>query len=170
MKNNSIKVALRIKPPSSSLSQSFLQINHGNNEISLRKQKKCYSFKFDTIFPAETTQKNIYEALITPLIDEIFNGFNTTIMAYGQTGSGKTYTMGTSKKQNESCDNEEEIGILPRIMKDIWDKIYSISNEKKVVIRVSFFEIYNEEIVDLLKKSDKIMKKYFFFFYFVYFF
>lgn len=163
MKNNSIKVTLRIKPSNSSLSQSWMQVYRENNEISLKKQKKRYLFKFDTIFSPETTQKTLYKCLFSPLIDEIFNGFNTTIMAYGQTGSGKTYTMGTSKKQNEFSNNEEEIGILPRAIKDIWDKIYLISNEKRVVVRISFFEIYNEEILDLLKNSDKMAKKYFFF-------
>jgi len=81
------------------------------------------------------------------LLSKALEGYNATILAYGQTGSGKTYTMGTS---NMNLNDESEMGIIPRVIRDI----FSIRSEREksfeMVLKISYFEIYNDNIIDLL--------------------
>lgn len=67
---------------------------------------------------------------------------------YGQTGSGKTYTM---------LGNQQEAGILPHSFRDLFDTIEKDLN-KTYVLRCSYFEIYNEQIYDLLKPPSQLME------------
>lgn len=66
-------------------------------------------------------------------------------MAYGQTGSGKTYTMGSSMGQGGSS-----MGIIPRVIHELFARIDSQKSEAVYVVRCTYVEIYNEEIYDLL--------------------
>ena len=89
--------------------------------------------------------KQIFEELFKPNIHHVLNGINMTIFAYGQTSTGKTYTM-----QGEIPDNA---GIIPLTLQEIFDEI---NNDKDIIeskISVSFIEIYNESINDLLDSS-----------------
>ena len=89
--------------------------------------------------------KQIFEELFKPNIHHVLNGINMTIFAYGQTSTGKTYTM-----QGEIPDNA---GIIPLTLEEIFDEI---NNDKDIIeskISVSFIEIYNESINDLLDSS-----------------
>ena len=142
-----IKVALRLKPSLNNCS-SWLQIIPENKEIVLKKKAKSYNFKFDEIFGFQSTQREIYQKTIGNLVTDIFLGYNATILAYGQTGSGKTYTMGTT---THCVLDEDSIGLLPRVMKEIWRNMLNNSEETKYLIKMTFLEIYNEEIIDLLK-------------------
>ena len=83
----------------------------------------------------------VYETMALPMIDKLFEGFNCTIFAYGMTGSGKTYTMSGSKSGP---------GIIPMCVDTIFDRINVGLPRKKFTVRVSYLEIYNERIFDLL--------------------
>jgi kinesin family protein 3/17 len=73
-------------------------------------------------------------------------GYNGTIFAYGQTGTGKTFTM-------EGVSDKAELkGIIPRSIDWIFNSIKSYSDQN-FLVRVSFVEIYNEEVIDLLNKN-----------------
>ena len=74
-------------------------------------------------------------------------GYNGTIFAYGQTGTGKTFTM-------EGAQTPELKGITPRTIEWIFNNIKNYSNQQ-FLVRVSFVEIYNEEVRDLLSKHVK---------------
>ena len=81
----------------------------------------------------------------------MFNGFNATIFAYGQTGCGKTFSMmGIPSDENLK-------GIIPRTFGHFVDIMKSESN-MKFLLRLSFIEIYNEEIRDLFDPNPKIKK------------
>lgn len=72
------------------------------------------------------------------------SGYNGTIFAYGQTSSGKTHTM-------EGVLGDEKMqGIIPRIVSDIFNHIYSMDSSLEFQIKVSYFEIYLDKIRDLL--------------------
>jgi hypothetical protein len=80
--------------------------------------------------------------------DSIFKGFNGTIFAYGQTGAGKSHTM------EGLLDPPELRGIIPNSFKHIFEHINANTNPgKQFLVRVSYLEIYNEEIRDLLSKD-----------------
>jgi hypothetical protein len=130
---------------SSHIKKSILHISSNQQQIIIGKNKE---FIFDHIFSDHTKQQQIFEQYISPLISSCLSGYNATIFAYGQTGSGKTHTMGTSM---ELISTDEE-GIIPRAMRFLFHEIETQLYEKKVVIniRLSFLEIYNEEMRDLL--------------------
>lgn len=69
------------------------------------------------------------------------------MLAYGQTGSGKTYTMGTTELAGL---NKEEYGIVPRVIRFIFEEIEKRKHKAEFVIKCTFLEIYNEELHDLL--------------------
>jgi len=72
------------------------------------------------------------------------DGFNGTIFAYGQTGSGKTFTM------NGVLENPELEGLIPRIIKEIFERIATGSSDIEYNVKVSMIEIYMEKIKDLV--------------------
>lgn len=80
-------------------------------------------------------------------------GYNCTVFAYGQTGTGKTHTMegDRSEEHYESYIDDPGAGIIPRALHQLFEKLEASGNEFSV--RVSFLEIYNEELFDLLSTS-----------------
>ena len=108
------------------------------------------SFLFDKAFSSSESQSSVYEACVTDLLQAFFDGYNATVLAYGQTGSGKTFTMGSSNSFNV---NDEDLGIIPRVIKAIFEKIEFLKEKCEFLLKVSFLEIYNEEIVDLLDRT-----------------
>ena len=121
-------------------------------------------FNFDDYFDENVAQIEVFEAVALPLIEDIFEGYNATIFAYGQTGSGKTYSMtGNLNKSKILNISDPGIGIIPRIIKEIWSKITMSSNDNiEFELKVSYLEIYNENIYDLLaetrnKKGQKLI-------------
>lgn len=100
-------------------------------------------FTFDHIFSANCSNLDVYEATSRPMIDKLLQGFNATVFAYGMTGSGKTFTMtGTS----------DEAGLIPLSVTYLFSKILeqSMFGTHKFEVIVSYLEIYNEKIYDLL--------------------
>ncbi|KDP37322.1 hypothetical protein JCGZ_06776 [Jatropha curcas] len=115
-------------------------------------------FTFDKVFGPSAQQKDLYEQAVVPIVNEVLEGFNCTIFAYGQTGTGKTYTMEGECKRSKSGPNGElppEAGVIPRAVKQIFDTLESQNAEYSV--KVTFLELYNEEITDLLA-PDEISK------------
>ncbi|XP_070362562.1 centromere-associated protein E-like, partial [Equus asinus] len=104
------------------------------------------SFNFDRVFDSDESTKNVYEEIAVPIIDSAIQGYNGTVFAYGQTASGKTYTMMGSK---------DYLGVIPRAIHDIFQKIKKFP-DREFLLRVSYMEIYNETITDLLCDTQKM--------------
>ncbi|XP_060154731.1 centromere-associated protein E [Globicephala melas] len=104
------------------------------------------SFNFDRVFHSNETTKNVYEEIAVPIIDSAIQGYNGTIFAYGQTASGKTYTM---------LGSQDYLGVIPRAIHDIFQKIKKFP-DREFLLRVSYMEIYNETITDLLCDTEKM--------------
>eukprot|EP00958_Prasinococcus_capsulatus_P014477 scaffold1523_cov426-Prasinococcus_capsulatus_cf.AAC.1 len=103
------------------------------------------SYTLDQVFDASRTTNEVYIERAKGLIEGAFAGFNGTIFAYGQTSSGKTHTMrGTV----------EEPGIIPRAVEDSFRIIHE-NQGREFLIRVSYLEIYNEDINDLLVPENR---------------
>ncbi|CAH9063690.1 unnamed protein product [Cuscuta europaea] len=112
-------------------------------------------FMFDKVFGPSSKQKDLYDQAIIPIVNEVLEGFNCTIFAYGQTGTGKTYTMEGDCKRSKSSQNGDlpaGAGVIPRAVKQIFDTLESQNAEYSV--KVTFLELYNEEITDLLAPED----------------
>lgn len=107
----------------------------------LRRNSGEVKFVFDKLFDQHSTQQQVYESTTSPLLDSVLDGFNSTVFAYGATGCGKTHTVsGTS----------EEPGIIFQAMQELYIKIDDLSDTKNFEISLSYLEIYNETIRDLL--------------------
>ena len=77
------------------------------------------SFKFNSVFDETQTQEGVFrQTRVNSLIEQVMNGFHSTILAYGQTGSGKTYTMDGPKDGHELED-----GIIPRAIRELFAQI-----------------------------------------------
>ncbi|KAJ1357189.1 hypothetical protein KIN20_015268 [Parelaphostrongylus tenuis] len=101
-------------------------------------------FVYDKVFKPNTTQEQVYMGAAYHIVQDVLSGYNGTVFAYGQTSSGKTHTM------EGAIDDPVMQGIIPRIVHDIFNHIYTMDTELEFHIKVSYFEIYNEKIRDLL--------------------
>lgn len=99
-----------------------------------------HRFVFDRLFDMNATQQEVFENTTKPLLDSILDGFNATAFAYGATGCGKTHTI---------SGTPDDPGIIFLTMKELYNKIESM-NDDIIEISLSFLEIYNETIKDLL--------------------
>ena len=93
-------------------------------------------------------QDNLHNDLGKPLLDNAFQGYNNCIFAYGQTGSGKSYSM---------MGYGKEAGVIPKICQDMFERIGGLQEDKNLrcTVEVSYLEIYNERVRDLLNPSTK---------------
>ncbi|KAJ0231520.1 Kinesin-like protein KIN-7N [Hirschfeldia incana] len=147
-----ICVAVRVRPPtpessSSENGSSLWKVE--DNRISLHKSLdtpfSTASYAFDHVFDERSTNACVYELLTKDIIHAAVEGFNGTAFAYGQTSSGKTFTM---------TGSETDPGIIRRSVRDVFERIQMIS-DREFLIRVSYMEIYNEEINDLLAVENQ---------------
>ena len=116
-------------------------------QFNSTREKNRYRFNFDRIFPPSSTQQDIYSFGVKGIIDSVLDGYNGTVLAYGQTSSGKTYTM-----QGE-MGSEDTRGIIPRMIKHVFDFIHEQNSSSEFMLKVSMIEIYQERIRDLLDVS-----------------
>ncbi|OXB56675.1 hypothetical protein ASZ78_013121 [Callipepla squamata] len=97
-------------------------------------------FSYDRVFHSDDNTQQLYEGVAVPIIQSAVQGYNGTIFAYGQTASGKTYTM---------MGNKDSAGIIPKAIQHVFKIICEIP-DREFLLRVSYMEIYNETITDLL--------------------
>ncbi|XP_021284616.1 kinesin-like protein KIN-7N isoform X1 [Herrania umbratica] len=144
-----ICVAVRVRPSISEEISSGSYWRVDDNRISLHKIHGTpisgISYAFDHVFDESCSNAKVYELLTKDIIHAAVDGFNGTAFAYGQTSSGKTFTMNGSST---------DPGIIHRAVNDIFQKIQTIS-DREFLIRVSYMEIYNEEINDLFTVENQ---------------
>ncbi|KAE8714380.1 IAA-amino acid hydrolase ILR1-like 6-like [Hibiscus syriacus] len=144
-----ICVAVRVRPPITQENPSGAFWKVEDNRISLHKLQGSpisgVSYAFDHVFDENCSNSVVYELLTKDIIHAAVDGFNGTAFAYGQTSSGKTFTMNGSSS---------DPGIIHRAVNDLFQKINTIS-DREFLIRVSYMEIYNEEINDLLAVQNQ---------------
>ncbi|XP_076777013.1 chromosome-associated kinesin KIF4A-like [Arvicanthis niloticus] len=143
-----VRVALRCRPlvpkEIGEGCQVCLSFVPGKPQVVIGTDK---SFTYDFVFDPSTEQEEVFNTAVAPLIKGIFKGYNATVLAYGQTGSGKTYSMGGAYSADQ--ENEPTIGIIPRVIQLLFKEMEE-KRDSEFTLRVSYLEIYNEEILDLL--------------------
>ncbi|CAJ1958360.1 unnamed protein product [Cylindrotheca closterium] len=109
-------------------------------------------FEVDAVFDGISTQRDVYvkSGAQQAVCQDIFKGFNCTILAYGQTGSGKTFSMGTAAGSTEITEND---GIIPRATADLF-RMIDERCDGNAQVELSYLEIYNEEIRDLMVDDE----------------
>ncbi|KAK1406714.1 hypothetical protein QVD17_38322 [Tagetes erecta] len=152
--SQSVRVAVNIRPlVTSELAlgcSDCISVTPGEPQVQIGS----HSFTFDYVYGTTASPSTrIFHDCVEPLVDALFHGYNATVLAYGQTGSGKTYTMGTN--YNGECTN----GIIPKVMETIFKRVEETKVNTEFLIRVSFIEIFKEEVFDLLESSPTVYPK-----------
>uniref|UniRef100_A0A7N4NRA0 Kinesin family member 27 n=1 Tax=Sarcophilus harrisii TaxID=9305 RepID=A0A7N4NRA0_SARHA len=148
-----VRVAVRVRPL---LCKEILH-NHqvcvrlipNTQQIIIGKDR---IFTFDFVFGKNSTQDEVYSTCIKPLVASLIEGYNATVFAYGQTGSGKTYTIGGGHIASVA---EDKKGIIPRAIQDLFQSI-SENSSIDFNIKVSYIEVYKEDLRDLLELETSI--------------
>lgn len=121
---------------------------HGKKFKSIgAKKNKSLNYSFDRIFQPDTTNHQIFQTVTSHMVDATINGLNTSVFAYGATGSGKTFTM---------LGKPTAPGIIYYTARDIFEKLalMSLSDPLPSELKICYFEIYNEQIFDLLRPQN----------------
>ena len=105
------------------------------------RRSKDQTFGFDRVFDENTTQAEVYEATTRSLLDSVLDGYNATVFAYGATGCGKTHTITGTAQQP---------GVIFLTMQELFERIAEQTDDKVTEVSLSYLEIYNETIRDLL--------------------
>ena len=103
-------------------------------------------FTFDNVFGTASTQQEVYDACVRPLLSSFLLGVNVCLFCYGQTGSGKTWTVGSGNVGNVAA---HEQGLIPRTAAALFEALEAqraASPDDTFTVRVSFLEIYGDEI------------------------
>ena len=133
-----------------------------SNKVILTNEKtdNRYEMQFDYVFDEKDNQEIIFNTFGEKLMNDIFRGYNGTVMAYGQTGSGKTYTMfGKSMMKNGTFNKifDSEKGIVQRAINRIFEYREQKKDVKQINIYVSFMQIYLNQITDLLNEENQVL-------------
>ncbi|XP_002988432.2 kinesin-like protein KIN-7O isoform X2 [Selaginella moellendorffii] len=145
-----IVVSIRVRPLSKQESAKGSPWKISSNAISLCNAATGtvlpgHTYIFDSVFGTEEKTVELYDAHTKAIISSAVKGINGTVFAYGQTSSGKTYTMRGSPG---------EPGIVPLSVLDVFANIQK-AEDREFLLRVSYMEIYNEEINDLLAPENR---------------
>ena len=158
MASDKIKVAVRVRPFNRremdlgascvlEMENNRAIIHQVNTEKDNRKHPKSftYDFCFNSLNPEDcnfSSQETVFNCLGRDILENAFKGYNACIFAYGQTGSGKSYTM---------LGSQSEAGIIPRLCNNLFETIQQMpAAEAETKVEVSYMEIYNEKVFDLL--------------------
>jgi hypothetical protein len=169
---------IRTYPPTVS-NVCRVNVNRSRDVPSYAKE-----FGFDCIMGPETSQKTVYSAVVAPMVQDLlqlmqkpqptlvsssraFTNESALLFSYGITNAGKTYTV----LGDLNSDNQSNWGIIPRAISDVFDHIRlrlmnspleghpSSPRQHQLQLYVSYFEIYNEQVFDLIP-STKTVSKY----------
>ena len=115
--------------------------------IGNRSKEQTYAF--DIAFDEDASQKYVFEKSTNFLIDGIVGGYNGSVFAYGATGAGKTHTM---------LGSQNDLGIMGRSIKELFRQIQLNSSDREYKLKISYIEVYNEIIRDLLSGSNQALE------------
>ncbi|TGZ58725.1 hypothetical protein CRM22_009476 [Opisthorchis felineus] len=155
--SDNVKVAVRCRPLNqkelAAGCKSVTMIDELTGSVVLSKMTQSSDepqkqFTFDFVFDIQSKQADLYNKVARPIVEKVLEGYNGTIFAYGQTGTGKTFTM-------EGIRSVPELrGIIPNSFAHIFGAIAKADHNTRFLVRVSYLEIYNEEVRDLLGRDQ----------------
>ncbi|MBN3320234.1 KI16B protein, partial [Atractosteus spatula] len=129
-----------------------IKIPEGISGDSARERIKTFTYDFsydsaDNKHANYASQEKVFKDLGSDVLKAAFEGYNACIFAYGQTGSGKSYTM---------MGNPGDQGLIPRICEGLFSRIAGMTRWDEASFRteVSYLEIYNERVRDLLRRKS----------------
>lgn len=163
-KGVNVQVIIRCRPFNEedvkAKTQSVVTCNDDKQEVIVTQntgnKQTDKTFSFDKVFGPSSKQKDLYDQVVNPIVKEALEGYNWTIFAYGQTGTGKTYTMEGEGGKSKNGEFHEDVGVIPRAVEQLFDTLEAQKSEYSM--KVTYIELYNEEITDLLAHDEKSKK------------
>lgn len=119
-----------------------------SKEFAERNKKLVTDFRYDQVFMGSNNAV-VYSQSVKNLVWSCMEGYNGTVFAYGQTSSGKTYTM---------TGTEFQPGVIPQAVEDVFAYIHQSAGKREFLLRVSYMEIYNESVRDLLSPETRDLR------------
>jgi hypothetical protein len=110
------------------------------------RRGKDIQFGFDRVFDQYATQYEVFQHTTQVLVNEVLNGYNCACFAYGATGAGKTFTM---------VGTESAPGVMVLTLQELFSAMKATQDDKKYSVKISYLEVYNENIHDLLVPQSK---------------
>ena len=147
-----MQVSVRIRPLNErELNDESTEVpwQYSSTQIREKSLGGSRTFTLDAVLKPETTNEECYDRVAKTLVRKAMEGFNATVFAYGQTGSGKTWSM---LGDGRGLDGNNK-GIIPRALLDVFAYVEE-SKDREFLLRVSYLEVYNENINDLLGSSN----------------
>ncbi|CAG9539496.1 unnamed protein product [Cercopithifilaria johnstoni] len=156
-----VRVAVRIRPmndnETAEKARCSLVANARKRTITVIDRGINKEFgPFDKVYGTQAKQLDIYLDLVEPLVKNVLAGYNCTLFAYGQTSTGKTFTMEgeqTNSAYELSWNEDSSVGIVPRALQHIFTELEN-QDAEEFSVRVSYVELYNEELYDLLGNGE----------------
>ncbi|XP_057436737.1 kinesin-like protein KIN-7D, mitochondrial isoform X1 [Lotus japonicus] len=147
---DSISVTIRFRPLSEREYQRGDEIAWyaDGDKIVRNEYNPATAYAFDKVFGPHTISEEVYEVAAKPVVKAAMEGINGTVFAYGVTSSGKTHTM---------HGDQNSPGIIPLAIKDVFSMIQDTPG-REFLLRVSYLEIYNEVINDLLDPTGQNLR------------
>ncbi|KAK5122375.1 hypothetical protein LTR85_003959 [Meristemomyces frigidus] len=140
-----VLVSVRVRPDSGGQSKGAEGewMVDGRRSLISYKGKETGDYRYDNVFSPHDNNARVYDGGAKRLVRRVMEGYHGTVFAYGMTGTGKTFSMqGTANSP----------GVIPLAITDIFSYIRE-NPEREFLLRVSYLEIYNEKIYDLLSQS-----------------
>ncbi|XP_031605154.1 kinesin-like protein KIF22 [Oreochromis aureus] len=153
-KTSRVRVAVRLRPymnkeDEKSEGPCVRGLDSQNLEIiNWRNATETVKYHFDVFHGEQTTQQEVFLSSVKPILPHILNGQNASVFAYGPTGAGKTHTM---------LGSSEQPGVIPRAVREVF-KLVKAKDESDgwdYSIGMSYLEIYNEKVLDLLSPNSQ---------------
>lgn len=160
MNTDAIRVFVRVRPPLGAEREQEPAVKLVDaRTLTVARGRSSFSARFDGVLGGESTQADVF-ACVRETATAVLDGYNATILAYGQTGSGKSFTMqGVGRAPSgahmllptaNGDDQHGELGVLPRMVSEIFALVAQRSDTARFAVAVSFIEIYNDQLSDLL--------------------
>mmetsp|Transcript_26474 Transcript_26474/g.77839 ORF Transcript_26474/g.77839 Transcript_26474/m.77839 type:complete len:766 (-) Transcript_26474:425-2722(-) len=142
-----IRVIVRVRPALGSEQDSAQAVDiTGDASLAITRGRSNHNASFDAVLGPDATQADVFER-VRDMAAAVVDGYNATIFAYGQTGSGKTFTI------TGGAERYQDRGIIPRSISHIFAQASKAGAEALTTVQISYLEIYNEDIRDLLAKN-----------------
>ncbi|KAK2820343.1 hypothetical protein Q5P01_023302 [Channa striata] len=153
-KTSRVRVAVRLRPYMGKQDEKgegpcVRGLDSQNLEIiNWRNAMETVKYHFDVFHDEKTTQQEVFVSSVKPILPHILNGQNASVFAYGPTGAGKTHTM---------LGSSEQLGVIPHAVQEVFSlvKAKDVEDGWDYSIGMSYLEIYNEKVLDLLSPGSQ---------------
>jgi kinesin family protein 11 len=124
----------------------------GDLKIDVGDSHRDEAFQFDQVMGQDCGQQEVFNRVVEPIIDQVATGMSCCLYAYGQTGAGKSHTM---RGDLGAGDSPQQHGVIQRSVSILLERLKSNPSYSDLTIHVSFLEVYNEKLEDLLVKTKR---------------